>query len=319
MSFWILGQVFLNLILLAAVGFIWVRLSRPAKDDPRLSRGLQLLQSKISVLEDLSDRTEIQVTQLTSLMEQKCRDIQTSIVQADKQVLKIEASMGKSLEVAKIFQDKIPHQEIIERQNTLKYIKAARLAHQGHSIEEITAQVDLSHGEIDFIAKVNRDGLQFSEEDLPPWAQEDPEGQALSQLGDQFRQASGQFSMPTVPASVPQTMIETETAQKPLMAVTQHSVNNGSYKIHNGNNSNSSNSAKNNSNNTNANNSNANATSASNNHNTNTKANNNNANVTSANNDHNTNASNNNRLRDSTAGVVKKVVFPRIDGSHNLG
>lgn len=176
MSFWMLVQIFVNLVLLAGFGFVWFRLNRPAKDDPRLSRGLQLLQSKIAVLEDLSDRTETQFHQITNLMEQKIRDVQGYIVQAEKQVQKIESSMGKSLEVAKIFQDKIPHQEIIERQNTVKYVKAARLAHQGLSVEEISQQVDLSRGEIEFIAKVNRDQLQFSEADLPAWAQEDAEG-----------------------------------------------------------------------------------------------------------------------------------------------
>ena len=289
MSFWVLVQIFINLVLLAAVGFIWVRLNRPAKDDPRLARGLQLLQSKISVLEDLSDRTETQVTQLTSLMEQKCRDIQGYIHQADKQVQKIEASMGKSLEVAKIFQDKIPHQEIIERQNTLKYIKAARLAHLGHSAEDIAKQVDLSQGEIDFIAKVNRDQLQFSEDDLPAWAKEeieeqelsgeeifpplfqkqserasafDPQAtqqvnQTLSHLGDQFRQAF-------VQTAVPQTLIEPTVSmpaapqpmvQKPQVQVIQKFQR----------------------------------------------------------------PNTNNNFRDSSADVVKKVVFPKIDGSNNWG
>ncbi|PIS11698.1 MAG: DUF2802 domain-containing protein [Bdellovibrio sp. CG10_big_fil_rev_8_21_14_0_10_47_8] len=172
MSFWVLLQVFTSLVLFAAVGFIWVRLNRPAKDDPRLSRGLQLLQSKISVLEDLSDRTDTQVTQLTALIEQKGRDIQNLIFQSEKQLQKIEASMGKSMEVAKIFQDKIPHQEIIERQNTVKYVKAAKMAHAGASVDEIAGQVDLSRGEIEFIAKINRDQLQFSEEALPQWAME---------------------------------------------------------------------------------------------------------------------------------------------------
>jgi len=171
-SFWVLLQVFTSLVLFAAVGFIWVRLNRPAKDDPRLSRGLQLLQSKISVLEDLSDRTDTQVTQLTALIEQKGRDIQNLIFQSEKQLQKIEASMGKSMEVAKIFQDKIPHQEIIERQNTVKYVKAAKMAHAGASVDEIAGQVDLSRGEIEFIAKINRDQLQFSEEALPQWAME---------------------------------------------------------------------------------------------------------------------------------------------------
>jgi hypothetical protein len=174
-TFWGLVQIFFDLLLIAATGFMWMRLNRPAKDDPRLSRGLQLLQSKIAVLEDLSDRTETQAGQLTALMEQKIRDLQAKLLQADKQIQKIDMSTSKSLEVAKIFQDKIPHQEIIERQNTIKYVKAARLAHQGRSVDDIAGQVDLSRGEIEFIAKVNREQLQFSEEDLPAWANQEAE------------------------------------------------------------------------------------------------------------------------------------------------
>jgi hypothetical protein len=237
-SFWGLVQIFVDLILVASAGFMWVKLHRPAKDDPRMSRGLQLLQSKISVLEDLSDRTETQVTQLTTLMEQKCRDIQGTIFQAEKEIQKIQAATEKSLEVAKIFQDKIPHQEIIERQNTIKYVKAARMAHQGAPIDDIAAQVDLSRGEIEFIAKVNREQLQFSEEDLPEWAKQEVAAtaapisadellapliqkpiqhkqqevqQSLSNLGQQFRQALNQpqmpqtFSPPVIPTPAPTT------------------------------------------------------------------------------------------------------------------
>jgi hypothetical protein len=217
LSFWILLQVLVDFILLAAAAALWIKLTRPAKDDPRLSRGLQLLQTKISVLEDLSDRTETQVTQLTALMEHKVKEIQQQILSADKQVQKIEISMAKSMEVAQIFQDRIPHQEIVERQNTVKYVKAARLAHQGVSASEIAKQVDLSQGEIEFISKVNRDHLQFSEEDLPGWARGESESVVtapseaaeapaenplspqplgksedkvtLSALGDRFRQA----------------------------------------------------------------------------------------------------------------------------------
>lgn len=170
MSFWFLLQLLVNVILFAGVVGMWVRLQRPPKDDPRLSKGLQLLQSKISVLEDLSDRTETQVNQLTALLEQKVKDIQSKIQSSEKQISKIDQSMQKSLEVAKIFQDRIPHNEILERQNTIKYVKAARLAHQGMSVDEIASQVtDLSRGEIEFIANVNRDQLMFCEESLPEW------------------------------------------------------------------------------------------------------------------------------------------------------
>lgn len=184
MSFWVLLQVLVNLILLAGVVGLWVRLNRPPKDDPRLSKGLQLLQSKIAVLEDLSDRTETQVNQLTALLEQKVKDIQSKIQAADKQIGKIEQNMQKSMEVAKIFQDRIPHTEIIERQNTVKYVKAARMAHQGSSVDEIAREVDLSRGEIEFIAKVNRDQLMFCEESLPEWANEEMEESAQSDLSD---------------------------------------------------------------------------------------------------------------------------------------
>ncbi len=172
----VLFQILFNLVLLAGVVFLWVKLNRPQKDDPRLSRGLQLLQSKIAVLEDLSDQIESQVLQITTLMEVKAKEVQGQILAADKQIQKIEASMGKSMDVAKIFQDRIPHQEIIERQNTLKYVKAARLAHQGFSTNEIAEQIDLSRGEIEMIAKVNRDQLQFSEEDLPEWVKSENDG-----------------------------------------------------------------------------------------------------------------------------------------------
>jgi hypothetical protein len=72
--------------------------------------------------------------------------------------------------------------------------------------------VDLSLGEIEFIAKVNRENLQFAEESLPDWAQEKGSATALepvssgpniaprpllkeedkvtlSDLGDRFRKA----------------------------------------------------------------------------------------------------------------------------------
>jgi hypothetical protein len=203
MSFWVLVQILVNLLLLTSTVILWLKLNRPAKDDPRLSKGLQLLQSKISVLEDLSDRTDTQVNQLISLIEQKTKELQNQIVKSDKQIQNIESSMGRSLEVAKIFQDKIPHQEIIERQNTIKYVKAATLAHQGATVEEIAREVDLSMGEIEFIAKVNKDELQFSIEDLPDWATEEinlkhqpaPEPSItktslnpMSELGEKFRQ-----------------------------------------------------------------------------------------------------------------------------------
>lgn len=173
MNYWFLAQIVFNIIVVAGIGVLITRHLRPPKEDPRLSKGLQLLQSKIAILEDLSDRTETQVQQLTALLENKCIEIQTKIQNADKQMNKIDLSVQKSMEVAKIFQDKIPHEEIMERQNTVRYVKAARMANQGLSIEQICQEVNISRAEVEFIAKVNRDQLMFCEESLPEWVAED--------------------------------------------------------------------------------------------------------------------------------------------------
>lgn len=165
-------QIVFDIFIAAGFFTIVMRMNRAPKDDPRLSRGLQLLQSKISVLEDLSDRTENQVNQLVAILENKGREVQAKVQLAEQTVHEIRLSMERSLEVAKIFQDKIPHKEIIERQNTIKYVQAARLAHQGVSVDEIATQTGLPKGEVEFIASVNRDRLMFSEDQLPDWVRE---------------------------------------------------------------------------------------------------------------------------------------------------
>jgi hypothetical protein len=171
-SAWTVIQVLVDVGFALGLFVVIMRINRAPKDDPRLSRGLQLLQSKISVLEDLSDRTETQVAQLTSILEQKAREVQAKVQLAEKSVHEIRLSMERSLDVAKIFQDKIPHKEIIERQKTIKYVQAARYAHQGMSPDEISEKIDLPKGEIEFIASVNREQLVFSEDQLPAWASE---------------------------------------------------------------------------------------------------------------------------------------------------
>ncbi len=177
MSIWTLFQIIFNLLAVASFAALWMRLRRPPQDDPRLSRGLQLLQTKITVLEDLSDRTDSQVKTLTGLLDQKNRMLQNKILEAEAQVLKIDHSMNKSMEVAEIFQDKIPHQEILERQRTVEYVKAARMANSGLSVDEIAASSNLPREQVELIAKFNREQLMFDEESLPEWVNRPVEDQ----------------------------------------------------------------------------------------------------------------------------------------------
>ena len=67
MSTIVIGLLGFNCVLFVGFLYVMVRLHRRPKDNPRLSRGLQLLQSKIAVLEDLSDRVDKQANDLTSL------------------------------------------------------------------------------------------------------------------------------------------------------------------------------------------------------------------------------------------------------------
>ncbi len=170
MSAWWLLQIFVNVAMAVGISILWIRLRRPPQDDPRLSRGLQLLQSKIAVLEDLSDRTDAQVKQLSSLIEQKARLLQNKIIESEHQIQRVDQAMKRSKEVAEIFQDKIPHQEILERQNTIKYVQAAQMAHSGKSVEEIALVVDLPKDQIELIAKLNREEMVFDVDALPEWA-----------------------------------------------------------------------------------------------------------------------------------------------------
>ena len=86
MSFGLFVQVLINIVMLAGLFVVFARLRRPPKDDPRLSKGLQLLSSKIAVLEDLNDRTETQVNQMMELLEQKSKELQTKVHQAEQHV-----------------------------------------------------------------------------------------------------------------------------------------------------------------------------------------------------------------------------------------
>lgn len=184
MSIWALLQIVFNLFAVASFAAFWMRLRRPPQDDPRLSRGLQLLQTKITVLEDLSDRTDTQVKTLTGLLDQKNRMLQNKILEAEQQMMKIDHSMHKSMEVAEIFQDKIPHQEILERQRTVEYVKAARMANSGLSVEEISQAVHLPREQVELIAKFNRDQLMFDENALPEWANKPVEPQGSYGISD---------------------------------------------------------------------------------------------------------------------------------------
>lgn len=171
MNIWLLLLTFFNIVLLAGLSFSLFLRVREKKEDQRLTKGLQVLQNKISILEDLSDKTDQQVRKLIHILDQKTGEVRQVMAASDEQIHQIEAMLNKGLEISKIFHEQIPQGELHNRQKTTLYVTAAKMAHQGYNLEQILAQVDLTPAEVQMIIKVNKDNLQFAEDQLPAWAQ----------------------------------------------------------------------------------------------------------------------------------------------------
>lgn len=169
MNYWLLALSMMNLLMLTLLLFGWLTKNKTRIEDQRLTKGLQLLQNKISILQDLSDKSDEQVHKWIHLIEQKSFEVQNQLTRSDEKIIQIETVLAKALDVTKAFAEQMPHETLAERQKTSRYAQAAKLAHQGYSAEQISEKVDLSVAEIEIIIKMNRNQLQFSEDDLPAW------------------------------------------------------------------------------------------------------------------------------------------------------
>ena len=194
MNFWLLSLSLLNILLLAYIGFSHLIKNKTKTEDNRLTKGLQLLQNKISILQDLSDKTDEQVRKWVHVIEQKSNEIQGSLLKSDEKIAQIENALSKALDVSKIFYEQVPHVEMAERQKTNKYVQAARLAHQGFSSDQISQKVDLSTAEIEMIAKMNREELQFAEDSLPAWVGAASENNSYNKADNNLTQELAEFA-----------------------------------------------------------------------------------------------------------------------------
>ncbi|MFN3697212.1 MAG: DUF2802 domain-containing protein [Pseudobdellovibrio sp.] len=158
-----------NIILLAGLSFSLYLKVKEKKEDLRLTKGLQLLQSKISILEDLSDKTDVQVRKLIQTLDQKAIEVRQTLMNTEEQVQRIDDMIQKGLQYSQELKENHSSEEMQSRQKTTLYVRAAKLAHQGLTLEEILNQVDLTPAEIQMIIKVNKENLQFSENHLPNW------------------------------------------------------------------------------------------------------------------------------------------------------
>lgn len=156
MTIWIVVQLVINLILLAGLSFCAAKLFRKQEDDPRLTQGLRLLQSKIAILEDLSDHTETQVKQLMSLLDKKLQEVRGTVATAQQQMQEMSRSLQEGQKRAEQIYQEISTDQLIEKKIENKYIQAARLAHEGRSVDEIVHHLQLPRAEVELIVKVNQ-------------------------------------------------------------------------------------------------------------------------------------------------------------------
>ena len=214
MNIWLLLLTFFNIVLLAGLSFSLFLRVREKKEDQRLTKGLQLLQNKISILEDLSDKTDHQVRKLIHVLDQKTGEVRQTMAASDVQIQQIEAMLNKGLEISKIFHEQIPQGEMQNRQKQTMYVTAAKMAHQGYTMDQILAQVDLTPAEIQMIIKVNKDNLQFAEDQLPAWANTGATSSgatAENELNDFAQALSNQnslFSMTKASSSINETALD---------------------------------------------------------------------------------------------------------------
>ena len=156
MSIWILLQILVNLFLIAGVAVCLIKVFKDKEDDPRLTQGLRLLQSKISILEDLSDHTENQVKQLMTLLDKKLHEVRGTMGHINQRIGEVDRSIQRSQQMAEQIQKEMVPDQILEKKLENKYIQAAQMAHKGHGVEDIVRALNLPKAEVELIAKVNK-------------------------------------------------------------------------------------------------------------------------------------------------------------------
>lgn len=187
MNVWILVQSVLNLVFLAGIVFLLIHRKQTHREDQKFSKGLQILQTKISVLEDLSDQTDDQVRSLTKLLEDKYREIQSLLAESDQQIQQMEEIAQNTMSR---LQSAGSMPQSSEQGSMNKYVKAAQMAHSGASMDEILKAVDLTRGEVELVMAMNKDQLVFNQHKLPMWVNPDlADSPQESSIGAEFLKA----------------------------------------------------------------------------------------------------------------------------------
>lgn len=185
LNIWLILITSLNILLLAGLVLSLFLKIKEKQEDQRITKGLQLLQNKLSILEDLSDKTDEQVRKLIHLLDQKAQEVRQTLNAADQKMNQMDQT------TLSMTTPQLQTQSTHYTDKTSLYVQAAKLANQGFTVDQITQQVDLSPAELNMIIKVNRDQLQFAPNKLPQWLDNQVENKPMTEDDDinQFAQA----------------------------------------------------------------------------------------------------------------------------------
>lgn len=145
MSTFLVVLVCANIVLLLSLSLLLFLKIKEKKEDNRITKGLQLLQHKIAILQDLSDKSDDQVQRLVSILDQKSNEI--------KKVLK---DTNQALQEAHLINDNLNDSSHLIKENHPKSLSDIKP-------QESTAMDDFTQ----FIQAIN---LQ-NEKNKPPAAE----------------------------------------------------------------------------------------------------------------------------------------------------
>lgn len=185
MSISLLFLTLLNIILLAGLSFSLFLRVKEKKEDIKLTKGLQLLQNKLSILQDLSDRTDEQVQKVVHLLDQKTQEMRALIKESDLMMDELTIMAEKSVNQRTTEKS----EPATDNSKAAIIVKAAQLAHAGASLEQIRQETQLSPSEIQMIMAVNKNQLQFAADQLPAWLKQTSVAPISQQEMNDFSQA----------------------------------------------------------------------------------------------------------------------------------
>ncbi|MCS6837730.1 MAG: DUF2802 domain-containing protein [Bdellovibrionaceae bacterium] len=160
MNMWELLLSLFALSLLTGYLILWKKLKALSGQEGSLSQGLQLLQTKIAILEDLSNRVEEQQKQAQIFFDNKHKQMQELLDTMEEKIRNLNEKSSWLLDHG---------EQLAERELTIKLTRAAILAHKGVPAVEIAKRLGLGLQEAELIASLNSQTLQFDIESLPNW------------------------------------------------------------------------------------------------------------------------------------------------------